>query len=99
MRLGLTPLLWSPLAGGRIVTGEGIRMGLSVALDRVAAAHDVGRATIALAFALAQAAAPVVLVGSQRSERLVEARAALDVRLQREEIYTIIEAAEGAKLP
>ena len=99
MRLGITPLLWSPLAGGRIVTGEGIRMGLSVALDRVAAAHGVGRATVALAFALAQAAAPVVIVGTQQPERLIGARAALGVRLDRQEIYTIIEAAEGAKLP
>jgi aryl-alcohol dehydrogenase-like predicted oxidoreductase len=99
MRLGLTPLLWSPLAGGRIVTGEGIRTDLTVALDRIAAAHGVGRSTIALAFALAQAAAPVVIVGTQRPERLAEARAALAVELQREEMYRIVEASEATRLP
>ncbi len=99
MRLGLSLLLWSPLAGGRIMTGEGIRTDLTVALDRVAAAHGVSRSTIALAFALAQAPSPVVIVGTQRPDRLSEARAALDVRMEREQMYRIIEASEGVGLP
>lgn len=99
MRLDLVPLLWSPLAGGRIATGEGVRTELSVALDRVAANHGVSRSTAALAFALAQAPRPVVIVGTQRVERLAEASAALQVSLERNEIYTMIEASEAVKLP
>jgi predicted oxidoreductase len=91
--------LWSPLAGGRLVTGGGVRTELSMALDKVAAEHGVTRATIALAFGLVQAPRPIVIVGSQRPERLREAAAALEVSLDRHQIYSIIEASEGEKLP
>ncbi|MDH4117297.1 MAG: aldo/keto reductase [Acidimicrobiia bacterium] len=97
MRSGLVPLLWSPLAGGRLVTGEGVRTELTVALDRLAAAHDVDRTTVALAFCLAQAPRPVVIVGSQNVSRLRRYPDALALELSRDEIYTIVEASEGTR--
>jgi aryl-alcohol dehydrogenase-like predicted oxidoreductase len=99
MRLGVVPMVWSPLAGGRIVTGEGIRTELSVTLDRIAAAHGATRANIALAFVLAQAPRPIAIIGTQRVERFAEAAAALGIRLEREQMYAIIQASEGAPLP
>ena len=98
-RLGLVPLAWSPLAGGRLVTGEGVRPELLAVLDELAGREGTDRSTIGLAFALAQAARPVVLVGSQRPERLAAATAALGVHLDRRDAYRIIEASEGVPLP
>lgn len=99
MRLGLVPLAWSPLGGGGIVTGEGIRTELAVALDRLAAREAVDRAAIALAFVLAHPSQPVAIVGSQNIDRLVSSTAALRVSLDRQDVYDLIEASEGQQLP
>jgi predicted oxidoreductase len=39
MRDGVTPLAWSPLAGGRVATGENLRPELLAVLDAIAAAR------------------------------------------------------------
>ncbi|MDH5521625.1 MAG: aldo/keto reductase, partial [Acidimicrobiia bacterium] len=75
----------------------GVRTELTVALDRLAAAHDVDRTTVALTFCLAQAPRPVVIVGSQNVSRLRRYPDALALELSRDEIYTIVEASEGTR--
>lgn len=92
-------LSWSPLAGGRVLTGEGLRPELIESLDRIAAAHDVDRTSIALAFVLAHPAQPIALLGTQRLDRIDAARQALEVSLSRAEWFSIIEASEGVPLP
>lgn len=99
MRLGLVPLAWSPLGGGGIVTGEGIRTELSVALDRLADREAVDRAAIALAFVLAHPSRPVAIVGSQNIDRLASSTAALRVGLDRQDTYDLFQASEGQQLP
>jgi predicted oxidoreductase len=99
MQRGLVPLAWSPLGGGRVATGEGLRPELLATLDRLAEREGVDRATIAMAFVLAHPSAPVVLVGSQRPERIVAATKALEVHLDRNDCYDLIEASEGVPLP
>jgi predicted oxidoreductase len=99
MRLGLVPLAWSPLGGGGVVTGEGLRTELATALDRLAAREGTDRATIALAFVLAHPSGPVAIVGSQNPERLASASSAFDVTLDREDVYGLIQASEGQPLP
>ena len=99
MQLGHVPLAWSPLGGGRVVTGDGVRPELLAVLDRLAEREAVDRAAIAMAFVLAHPSAPVVIVGSQRPERLAGATVALGVHLDRNDCYDIIEASEGVPLP
>lgn len=99
MRLGITPLAWSPLAGGAIPTGEGLRTELGVALDRIAGREGTDRASVALAFVLAHPSRPVAIIGSQSPDRLRQATAALEVSLDRNDLYDIIEASEGEPLP
>jgi predicted oxidoreductase len=99
MRLGLVPLAWSPLGGGGIVTGGGIRTELSIALDRLAGREGVDRASIALAFVLAHPSKPVAIIGTQNPERLAAAEKALGVRLERRDVYDLIQASEGQALP
>lgn len=99
MRDGVVPLAWSPLAGGRLVSGEGIRPELLAALDGLAEREGVDRATVALAFTLAHPARPVAIIGTQRPERVEGALAALDVNLDRADVYTVIQASEGVPLP
>lgn len=96
---GITAMAWSPLAGGRLATGDGVGPELLDVLDALAEREDVDRATIAIAFVLAHPARPIAIVGSQNAERLAGTAAALDVELSRNDVYSIIQASEGVPLP
>lgn len=99
MRDGVVPLAWSPLAGGRLLSGDGIRAELIDVIDRLAARENVDRATIAIAFVLAHPSRPVALLGTQTPARLQAATAAFDMHLDRNDVYDIVEASEGQPLP
>ena len=102
--LGVTPLAWSPLAGGRLATGTGLddrgKAGerLLAVLDRLAGERGVDRGTIALAFVLALPSRPVAIIGSQQPDRIRASAAACSVDLSRTEVYEIL-AASGHPLP
>ncbi len=99
MREGRVPLAWSPLGGGRLATGDGVRPELLEVLDRLAEREQVDRATIAVAFVLAHPARPIAILGTQNPERLAASTAALTVTLDREDVYAIVQASEGVPLP
>lgn len=99
MRDGVTPLAWSPLAGGRVVTGENLRSELLTVLDEIAAARGTSREQVAYAFVLSHPARPVVLLGTQKPERLAAAASSPVQSLERTELYRIIAASEGRPLP
>jgi predicted oxidoreductase len=99
MARGTVPLVWSPLAGGRLVSGDGVSADLLAVIDRLAEREGSDRAGIALAFVLAHPARPVAIVGTQRPERLAESTRALDVQLDRRDVYDIIQASTGEPLP
>ena len=101
MQDGTAVLAWSPLAGGALAGrgGAGIRQELIGVLGRLAEREEVDRATIAVAFVLAHPCAPVAILGSQNLERIGSANRALSVGLDRNDIYDIVEASDGAPLP
>ncbi len=99
MQHGRLPLAWSPLAGGSLATGEGQSPELLAVMDRLAEREGVSRAVIAVAFVLAHPSKPVAIVGSQNSERLVEQASATNVTLDRDDVYELLQAAEGQPLP
>jgi predicted oxidoreductase len=99
LRDDVTPLAWSPLAGGRLATGDGVRPELVAVLDELAAREGVDRATLALAFVLAHPSRPVAIIGTQRVERIATSLQALEVTLDRADVYAIVQASEGVPLP
>ena len=99
MEEGITPLAWSPLAGGRLATGEGVRPELVSVLDELAAREGTSRAAIAIAFVLSHPADAVTLVGTQRTERLGDLATAVRVTLTRTDVYRIVVASDGVPLP
>jgi predicted oxidoreductase len=99
MEAAITPLAWSPLAGGRIATGEDIRPELLTVLDELAARENVTRSAIAIAFVLAHPSHPVAIVGTTKTERLYELAKATSVNLGRTDVYRIVQASEGIALP
>jgi predicted oxidoreductase len=99
LELGLTALAWGPLHGGRLVSGEGIRPELLAVLDQLAQREEVSRAAIAVAFVLAHPVSPVAIVGTSDPARLRELTRALKVTLERSDLYDIIQASTGTRLP
>ena len=99
LELGIVPLAWSPLAGGSLATGEGLRPALLETLDAIAAREGCDRGTVALAFVLAHPSAPVPIIGTQNADRIRGSLAALDVNLDRSDVYAIVQASEGVPLP
>jgi aryl-alcohol dehydrogenase-like predicted oxidoreductase len=100
MELGLTPLAWSPLAGGALVgepTNERIAA-IQTVLDELGKLHGASRTQIALAFLLAHPAGVIPIVGTGKPERILEAAAAVDIELAKDDCYRII-AAAGRHLP
>lgn len=95
----VTPLAWSPLAGGRLVSGDGVRPELLTVLDEFASREGVTRAAVAIAFTLAHPTRPVSIIGSQNVEHLEHATDALRVHLDRADCYRIVTASEGQPLP
>jgi predicted oxidoreductase len=99
LRDRVVPLAWSPLAGGRIATGDGVRPELLAVLDELAEREGVDRSAIAVAFVLSHPSRPVALIGSQHPDRLTAAGRALGVQLDRTDLYRLIEASQGVPLP
>jgi len=108
LELGMTPLAWSPLAGGRLgqsvdearAGADGARLAaLLEKLDAIAAREASDRAAVALAFLLVHPAGVVPIIGTQREERIAAAVRAFDVQLSRRDWYEIFAAALGSPLP
>jgi predicted oxidoreductase len=101
MRDGVTPLAWSPLAGGRIFADspEGMNAELTAVVDGLAEREGVDRTAIALGFVLAHPSNPVAIIGTQKPERIAASTTALSISLDRNDVYAIIQASEGVSLP
>jgi len=107
LELGLSPLAWSPLGGGRLSAPSATdrqstndpASNLRQVLAHLALTHGVKEASIALAFVLAHPAAPIPIIGTQRMERIAESAEALTVKLSRQEWYSLYQAGTGEQLP
>ena len=100
MMLGLTPLAWSPLGGGRLAAPETARdKAVAAALDAVASAQGVSRTVAAYSWLMAHPAGIVPIIGSQNPARIAEGAQALTVRWSRTEWYAVLVAARGVPLP
>ena len=104
----ITPMAWSPLAGGLIGNGAGRLLSAQRAyrpeqfvpvLDEIAKARGVSRTVIAFAWLLKHPSHIMPIVGSTRLERIREAIDATEMELTREEWYRLLTAARGEPLP
>ena len=100
LALDLRPMVWSPLAGGRLFTGDAPdALRVRAVLQDIAAHHGVSAATIAYAWLLRHPSQPSPIVGSRRIEALDEALAACELTLDAEHWHAIWSAGEGAEVP
>lgn len=87
------PMIWSPLAGGRIFKGEDeVGKKAYAKIAEIAERHNVEPATIIYAWIMYHPVGAIPLVGSSKLERLDLAIKALDVKLEQYEWFEIYAA-------
>lgn len=91
-----TALAWSPLAGGRLFSEKGA---IIDTLDRLAETHNSTRGNIALAFTMYHGADVIPIIGTQKTERIIESAKAAELPLTAREFYDIVEAYRVKKMP
>ena len=98
--LGLRPMVWSPLGGGRLFNG-GDEQARRVwgALGEIAARHGVSVPTVAYAWIRRHPSQPVAVTGTGRIEALREAVAAQSLVLNAEDWYRVWQASIGHEVP
>jgi predicted oxidoreductase len=100
VELGLRPMIWSPLGGGRLFTAaDDPAQRVRAVLEDLASRRGVGVATMAYAWILRHPSRPLPITGSRRIDALHEAVAALDVALTAEEWYRVWQASTGHEVP
>ena len=98
--LGVRPMAWSPLAGGRLFApGDPRAARVREVLDALGAERGVTLATMAHAWILRHPSGPLPVTGSLRAEGLADAVRALEVTLEAEDWYRVWEASSGHEVP
>lgn len=93
---GVAPMIWSPLAGGRLFsTGEGQADHLRLVIKTIA--DDLGQpfASVVFAWIMQLPCRPIPLTGSGRIEAIEVAVAGTQFTLSRPDWFTILRAARG----
>ncbi|PLP58105.1 oxidoreductase [Mesorhizobium loti] len=100
-RLRYAPMIWSPLGGGSLFTGQGTREErVRTALVKVAEAYGTSDiSTVAIAWLLRHPAGLIPVLGTMKPERLSQLVKALDIDLDRQHWFAILEASEGSPVP
>jgi len=98
--LGVAPMIWSALAGGRLFTGhDDDARRVRAVLERLAGERGISVTTLVYAWLLRHPARLIPLTGSRRLDAMREAVAALDVELDAQTWYEIWVAGNGAPAP
>lgn len=99
-RLRIAPMIWSALAGGRVLddsTEQGRR--IAGVLRSLGDRYQASTSCIALAWLLQHPSRPLVLTGSGRLEALRDAVQATHLQLTRPEWFDLWRAAKGRDIP
>ncbi|SEO62760.1 Predicted oxidoreductase [Duganella sp. CF517] len=94
--VGVSPMIWSPLAGGRLFSKDdaaGVRV--SAVIQKIA--DDVGRpfGSVVFAWIMQLPSRPIPLTGSGRIQAVAEAVEATQFTLSRSQWFEILRAARG----
>ena len=99
LALGLRPMIWSPLAGGRLFSADDERTrSLRDTLETLAAELGVTAITLVIAWVMHHPSAPLPILGSRRLSVAREAMAAQGLQLDAAAWWRICAAATGPAL-
>ena len=100
-QLGVLPMAWSPLAGGRIFDVNHPAAGRLAAAAKSMSSryHGATLEQLAYAWILAHPSHPLPVIGTNKLERIQSAAKADEIVLEREDWYALWEAAQGRQIP
>jgi len=93
---GHVVMAWSPLGGGELMTASNE---LAHRLDSIAERSGVDRAAVATAFLLAHPAKITPVLGTNNLDRISAISAAETVEIDRQDWFSLYEAALGSEVP
>ena len=94
------PMAWSPLAGGRLLTGtDADALRVRAKLDEIARAYGATPEQIALAWVAALPSRPQIVIGTNQPARIREAAKSAAITLDRQQWYELWEVAKGGSVP
>lgn len=94
--LGLQPMIWSPLGGGRLFAADDEQARrVGAVLSDIGHAHGASLASVAYAWLLRHPSRPIPVTGTRRPEGLQDAVAALKLPLSRSDWFRIWQASMG----
>jgi predicted oxidoreductase len=98
---GISPMAWSPLAGGELFTGKSEQiMRVRSELEKICSEKGIGStARLALAWLTAHPANIVPVIGTGNIERVRSAAEAIQVELSRQDWFRILRASKGTDVP
>ncbi|NBB77316.1 MAG: oxidoreductase [Bacteroidetes bacterium] len=97
---GSSPMLWSPFAGGELFYSDSermrrIRKAASAVMEKTGATLD----QVALAWYRMLPVKPLPVLGTGKIERVKSAIHSLDIKLERQDWYRLLEASNGHPVP
>lgn len=96
----VSPMVWSPLAAGRIFSDDSERaVRVRTVLVEIAAHYGVGIDAIALAWLMVHPVNFIAVLGTGKISRVVSAMRGLQIKLTREEWFKIWIASKGNEVP
>ena len=97
VELGIRPMAWSPLAGGKLMTNteDERNKNIMVVAKRLAEKYNRSADQILLCFLFMHPSRIIPVIGSTKKERLVTALEAASLIIEREEWFMLWEAAAG----
>lgn len=93
MKHRASPMAWSPLGGGKLITGGQNNVFLK------APAYNATETQLALAWLLKHPSKIFPVIGTTKPERIAESARAIDIRLDLQDWYEMLKAAEGKEVP
>jgi predicted oxidoreductase len=98
--LNISPMLWSPFAGGKLFTGDTKRIKrVKKVGKKLCKKYDIELDQLALAWCLKLPCNPLAVLGTGKKNRIKKAAYALDVKLERQDWFRLFEASKGEPVP
>lgn len=99
-QLRIVPMIWSPVGGGSLFDPQDSRTArVHEALKALAETHNAGIDQVALAWVMMHPTHPAPVIGTGKLERVQAAADAVNLRLTRQEWFTVWEASNGHEVP
>lgn len=95
-KLGFSPMVWSPLGGGDLFTGESEQAKrVRWVLGELSEKYEAGYDQLALAWLLQLPCRPIPVLGTGRIERIMNAVASAKIELERQDWFSLLKASRG----